>query len=56
MSPLMTSTKPTATGSQNFKTMSEGRTASVTYNMRDSKTVSGLTPSVYKIGFLGMLY
>ncbi|XKL60982.1 hypothetical protein PGB90_008039 [Kerria lacca] len=54
MSPLMTSTKPTATGSQNFKTMSEGRTASVTYNMRDSKTVSGLTPSVYKIGFLGL--
>lgn len=42
-----------ASGSQNLKTMSEIRTASMTYNSRDAKIVSGLTPFVYKVAFLG---
>lgn len=53
MSPTSANVKFFASGSQNLKTMSELRTASMTYNMRDSKIVSGLTTSVYRIAFLG---
>ncbi|XP_065199931.1 protein unc-80 homolog isoform X3 [Planococcus citri] len=43
-----------ASGSQNLKTMSEIRTASMTYNSRDTKIVSGLSPFIYKVAFLGL--
>lgn len=53
MSPVSSNVKFYGSGSQNLKTMSELRTASITYNMRDSKIVSGLTTLVYRIAFLG---
>ncbi len=53
MSPSSAVAKSYSSGSQNLKTMSELRTASMTYNMRDPKVIAGLMPSVYKIAFLG---
>ena len=54
MAPTTVASKVYPSGSQNPKTMSELRTASMTYSARDSKIISGLLPSVYKISFLGI--
>lgn len=55
MSPVMSNSKTYGSGSQNTKTISELRTASITYSARDPKLVCGMLPSVYKISFLGKL-
>lgn len=54
MSPVTSNSKMYGSSSQNMKTISELRTASITYSARDPKLVCGMLSSVYKISFLGL--
>lgn len=56
MSPVTSNSKMYGSSSQNMKTISELRTASITYSARDPKLVCGMLSSVYKISFLGKLF